>query len=143
MKSKYNRRNISICIVIGVLCVLLTFGITVQMRTVKSNISVSDPSYADNALRDEVLKSKERYDNAFSELEKVNKELEKYRSKVTENDSNEAEKEEKLKNDNAILGLNDVSGEGVIITLRDNFTPVLEGTLYILTGHLTLFAIFV
>ncbi len=120
MKIKYNKKNISISVVIGILCVLLTFGIVLQIRTVQNNVNISDPSYADNALRDEVLKSKEKYDNAFEELEKVNKELEKYRSKVTENDSTAAQKEEELKKDNAILGLNEVTGNGVVITMRDN-----------------------
>ena len=53
-------------------------------------------------------------------MEKVNKELESYRSKASENDGTVAEKEEQLKKDNAILGLNEVTGSGVVITLRDN-----------------------
>ena len=120
MKIKYNKKNLSISIVIGILCILLTSGIVVQIRTVQSNISISNPDYANNDLRDEVLKTKERYDNAFAQLEKVNKELEAYRSKATENDSSAAEKEEQLKKDNAVLGLNEVTGSGVTITLRDN-----------------------
>ena len=50
----------------------------------------------------------------------MNKELEKYRTKVTDNDSSASEKQEELKKDNAILGLNDVTGEGIIVTLDDN-----------------------
>ncbi len=120
MKIKGNKKTISISIVIGILCILLTFGITLQIRTVQNNISISNPNYADNNLRDEVLKTKEKYDNAFAQLEKVNKELESYRSKASENDGTVAEKEEQLKKDNAILGLNEVTGSGVVITLRDN-----------------------
>lgn len=120
MKIKYNKKNISTSIVIGILCVVLTFGMVVQIRTVKSNISISNPDYANNSLRDEVLKNKEKYDNAFIELSKINKELEKYRKKATNNDSTAKEKQERLKKDNAILGLNDVTGEGVIVTLNDN-----------------------
>ena len=66
MKIKYNKKNLSISIVIGILCILLTSGIVVQIRTVQNNISISNPDYANNDLRDEVLKSKERYDNAFA-----------------------------------------------------------------------------
>ena len=120
MKIKGNKKTISISIVIGILCILLTFGITLQIRTVQNNISISNPNYADNNLRDEVLKTKEKYDNAFAQLEKVNKELESYRSKASENDGTVAEKEEQLKKDNVILGLNEVTGSGVVITLRDN-----------------------
>ena len=89
-----NKKNLSISIVLGILCFVLTLGIVVQARTVQSNISISNPDYADNELRDEVLKSKERYDNAYAELEKVNKELEEYRTKATEDDDSAAQKEE-------------------------------------------------
>ncbi len=115
-----NKKNLSISIVLGVLCLILTFGIVIQVRTVQSNISISNPDYADNELRDEVLKSKERYDNAYAELERVNKELEDYRAKATEDDDSAAQKEELLNEDNAILGLSDVTGKGVTITLEDN-----------------------
>ena len=115
-----NKKNLSISIVLGVLCLILTLGIVIQVRTVQSNISISNPDYADNELRDEVLKSKERYDNAYAELERVNKELEDYRAKATEDDDSAAQKEELLNEDNAILGLSDVTGKGVTITLEDN-----------------------
>lgn len=115
-----NNKNLSISIVLGVLCLILTFGIVIQVRTVQSNINISNPDYADNELRDQVLKSKERYDNAYAELERVNKELEDYREKATEDDDSAAQKEELLKEDNAILGLSDVTGKGVTITLEDN-----------------------
>lgn len=115
-----NKKNLSISVVLGILCFVLTLGIVVQARTVQSNISISNPEYADNELRDEVLKNKEKYDNAFEELEKVNKELEEYRTKATADDDSAAQKEEQLKEDNAILGLSDVTGKGVTITLEDN-----------------------
>lgn len=123
-----NKKNLSISIVLGILCFVLTLGIVVQARTVQSNISISNPDYADNELRDEVLKSKERYDNAYAELEKVNKELEEYRTKATEDDDSAAQKEEQLKEDNAILGLTDVTGKGVTITLEDNKNASVSST---------------
>ena len=58
MKIKYNKKNLSISIVIGILCILLTSGIVVQIRTVQSNISISNQDYANNDLRDQVQKSK-------------------------------------------------------------------------------------
>ena len=123
-----NKKNLSISIVLGILCFVLTFGIVVQARTVQSNISISNPEYADNELRDEVLKSKERYDNAYAELEKVNKELEEYRTKATADDDSAAQKEEQLKEDNAILGLTDLTGKGVTITLEDNKNASVSST---------------
>ena len=109
-----------IAITLGIVCFALTLGICIQMKTVNSsNTSVSN-NYAENNLRSEVLKYKERYDNKYRELEKAEKELEKERQNSTQNNDNLASKEEKIKMGNKIIGLTEVTGPGVTITLTDS-----------------------
>ena len=67
-----------------------------------------------------MLKWKEKSDNASEELSKAEKELEKQRTKATQNDETSKSNEEEIKVSNAVLGLSDVTGEGVEITLQDN-----------------------
>lgn len=107
-------------IILGLVFCLLTIAIIVQVKSVKKLAVDSNVNFSDNELRDEVLKWKEKYDNAFEELTKKEEELEKQRKKATENDSSSKEAEEELKIGNAILGLTDISGEGVEIILKDN-----------------------
>jgi len=113
-----NKKGISISL--GVMCIILSFMIVVQINTVSKSISLIDPTFAENDLRNEVLKWKERYDNSYKSLEKAEKELEKERTKATQNTTNSETKEEELKIGNIILGLTDVNGKGVTITLKDN-----------------------
>lgn len=107
-------------IVLGLMCLLLALAIVIQIKTVRTSLQEIDPTFRENELRDEVLKWKEKYDNSFSSLEKAEKELEKQRTNAVKNDESSTQKEEELKTNNTYLGLTDVSGKGVIITLRDN-----------------------
>jgi len=113
-----NKKMVSI--VLGGMCFALTLGIFVQIRTVKSTNSTVSQNYEENNLRAEVLKYKERYDNKYKQLEEAEKELEKERESSTKNNEQLEKKEEQIKLANKIIGLTDVSGPGIIVTLRDS-----------------------
>lgn len=109
-----------IAITLGIMCLILTMTITVQIRTINSSNQVVSSTFTSNDLRDQVLKWKERYDEAYKQLQIAEKSLEEIRKNASENTEGSAEKEEKLKRNNILLGLTDVSGEGVIVTIKDN-----------------------
>lgn len=107
-------------VVLGLMCVALTAGIFIQIRTVEnSNYAVSQ-NYQENNLRSEVLKYKEKYDNRYNDLERVQQELENERKKSTQNDSELEKKEEQIKVANKIIGISEVNGPGVTIILTDS-----------------------
>ena len=101
------------------MCFILTLAICIQIRTVNTANSTASQTLTDNGLRDEVLKWKEKYDNAYEELKKSEKTLEEVRQKATKNDDSSSKKEEELKNNNTLLGLTNVKGAGIIIELQD------------------------
>ncbi len=74
----------------------------------------------ENGLRDQVLRWKERYDRVYAELDIAEKTLENERKTSTSTDSGSIEKQERLKELNTYLGLTDVTGSGVVITVKDN-----------------------
>ena len=108
-------------IVLGLMCFALTLGIFIQIKTVKgSNSIVGQTSYEEDELRSDVLKYKEKYDNVYRQLEEAEDQLEKERKNSTENDSELEQKEEQIKQGNKMIGLTEVTGPGVIITLNDS-----------------------
>lgn len=113
-----NKQKISI--VLGIVCLLLTLGIVVQMRTISSTITISDPTYVDDDLRDELLRLQERYEEKYKELETAELSLEKKRTEATTNDTTSNDKKNELQKGEAVLGTSEVSGKGIIITLNDN-----------------------
>ena len=107
-------------ITLGLMCLILTMCIAIQIRTIGSTNSTVSQTLTDDSLRDEVLMWKERYDNALEELENSEKELTQIREEATQDNSDYISKEEQIRENNMLLGLTDVTGSGIIITLRDN-----------------------
>ena len=109
-----------VCLILGIMCLILTYGICVQIKTVNSTNSPISTNNAENNLRNEVLKAKEKYDNKYQELEQAEKQLEEERKNATENNTELSNLEDQIKNKNKLLGLTEVTGQGVIITLTDS-----------------------
>ena len=112
-----NKKVISI--ILGIMCLALTMGIVIQIKTIKNTNSTIGQNQEANDLRDEILRYKERYDNRFQELEIAEKELEKERENATQNDAELKDAQEKITEGNKITGMTEVTGPGVIITLSD------------------------
>lgn len=109
-----------IAILLGGVCFVLTIAICVQIKTIgNANKNVSS-SFAEDKLRDEVLKWQENYNKKSEELKQAEKLLEGVRAKASENDGGAAQTQEQLNSANRLLGLTDLKGKGVIIVLDDN-----------------------
>ena len=113
-----NKKQITITI--GVMCLILTLAISIQIKTIKNTSSTISQTLTDDSLRDEVLMWKERYDDVYEQLSNSEKELTKIRETATQDNTEYTDKEEQIRKNNQILGLTDVTGSGVVITLRDN-----------------------
>lgn len=113
-----NKKMISA--VLGIMCVALTAGICIQIRTVENSDIGTSNNYEENNLRAEVLKYRERYERKYSDLEQAEKDLEEERKSSTNNNQELENKENEIKLGNKIIGLTDVTGAGVIVTLSDS-----------------------
>lgn len=114
-------KNNKVAIVLGVVCCILVISIFTQMKTVNNmENSVGTTLSANSELIDEVLSAQEEYDKLYSQLEKAEEELEQIRTIATAGNQEATDAEAELKGNNMLLGLTDVKGEGIIITLDDN-----------------------
>lgn len=112
-----------ICLTLGIMCAVLTYGICMQIKTVGGFGVIAGRTSNQSEIKEEILKTKERYDNLYKDLEHINKQLEKERTNATENNDELAKLEEEIKEMNKMLGLTDVSGKGVKIVLKDSSIP--------------------
>ena len=110
----------SIGIVLGVMCFALTVGICIQIKTVKNSSSVVSQNYEENNLRAEILKYKEKYDAIIKETEKIDVTLEEKIENATKNNSELEKSKNMIEEGNKMIGLSEVSGSGVIITVADS-----------------------
>ena len=113
-----NKKAISI--ILGIMCAVLTFGISIQIKTINGTGTTISTNAEENQLRDAVLKAKEKYDNLYEELEEIELKLEVERANLTQNNDELAELENTIKQGNKILGMSEVCGNGIVITVDDN-----------------------
>ena len=112
-----------VCLTLGIMCALLTYGICMQMKTVGGFGVVAGRTSNQSELKDEIIKTTERYNNLYRDLEYLNKQLEIERTNATQNNEELEKIEEEIKEINKLLGLTDVSGKGVKIVLQDSSVP--------------------
>ena len=112
-------KNDRIALILGIMCFILTVAISVQYRTVKNASKIAGTSI-NSELKTEVLKWKEKYEETYSELEKAENRLEKSREAATNNSNTSSDMQKRLKILNSLIGVVDVKGNGVVITIADN-----------------------
>lgn len=108
--------GLTLCIV----CLFLTMGICVQIRTVESTNTIVLQNRAENNLRDEVLKWKEKYERAYETLEEKQDTLDAFREATASKDANSSVINSELALNNNLLGVTNLKGPGLIITLKDD-----------------------
>ena len=117
-------------IILGLMCLILTIGICVQIRTVNISGTTTSSNKELNELKTQVLKMKEKYDEIYEKIDVSQQELEKTRKNATSSDKELKSIEEKINKYNILLGSTDVKGQGVRITLTDAVTNSLLKAIY-------------
>ena len=106
-----NKKVVSVTL--GVMCLILTIAIVVQYKTIQNANHIINISGANSELKAEVLNWKEKYDDAYSDLEKAEKKLETQRQQATQRGDKSSESEKELKIANSIIGT-------IVVTVADN-----------------------
>lgn len=111
-------------VILGIMCLLLTIGICLQIKTVNNNGTTTSSNQKINDLKTQVLRMKEKYEASYEKLEKVQEELEVTRNSVASTDEKLKSLEEEIKKYNVLLGTTEVTGPGVTITLKESNTNI-------------------
>lgn len=109
-------------LLIGTLCFLIAASICVQYRSVKefsANGKVVTQSMTENKLRDNVLKAQETTRELTEDIQKAQAELENLRKNSSAKSAEAQSLETELTTLNKSLGYTDVTGQGIVITLKD------------------------
>ena len=110
-------------ILIGIMCFIIAASICVQYRSASSYTTVGEASVqsmAENKLRDQVLKEQENYNKLLVQAELAQKQLEDLRKDAASNSEDAKKLETELTELNRLLGYTDITGKGLIITLKDS-----------------------
>lgn len=117
------KKNMQILIVFTIISIVLTYGLCIQMKTVNNNGTTVNLTAQQSELKSEILKISEKYTKLSEELDELEEELKVERENSTQNNSDLAILEENIKDKSLALGLTEVTGIGIKITLNDGKTP--------------------
>lgn len=100
---------------------LLVMAICVQTNTIDAATKSVGTTLKDNSdLKDELLKRQGQYESLYKELESKQENLEKVRLSAATKNERDTKNETEIKNNQILLGLTDVSGQGFVIELDEN-----------------------
>lgn len=111
--------EITITITIGLMCLILTAVIFVQMKTINQTDITSLENMREDELRTEISNFKQKIIEVEQQLNETNEKIKEYELVI--NTDKEASKilAEELEKQNNILGKNEVKGNGIVVTLTD------------------------
>ena len=110
-----------IAITLGSVCFILVIAIFIQIKTVANITNEEGISLNDNSeLRDEVLKWRQAYKDAYKQLEGAEERLENARTQASAASEIDNSVKDQIKKNSQLLGLTEVKGSGIIIKLDDN-----------------------
>ncbi len=108
-----------IAISLGLLTMFFTAGMIIQIKTIRAANLDETIQLTDRNLKKYVLQWNEKCQESTRKLKDTDKQLEDLKKQVADLHSNEA-LQEKIDKYETILGMTDVKGQGLIVTLSDN-----------------------
>lgn len=106
-------------ITIGVICFLLCFMMTLQIRTIKKSDSEILRLKNENELRDEINQWKDLYNNANEKITELNAKITEYQNASSQRSETVALLKKELDDVNILAGLTAVKGPGITVKLDD------------------------
>ena len=108
-----------VILVLAIALFLISFLISWQVKTIKNSDSSVLQLQREDALRDEVLKWKENYQDVKTRLDSTESKLNEYMENISNVDKTIELLQHELAELNIISGLTDVTGKGIILTVKD------------------------
>lgn len=126
MKKGIKKGKITMTITIGIACFALVTVMMMQFKIVNETDITSIENMQEAELKTELANWKSKYDDINAKYEDTKSKIEEYKN--DEQSSNESSKllDDELNQNNKILGLTDVQGEGIVLTLQSgkDLTPI-------------------
>lgn len=111
--------NIVNSLVLGIISMFLVIGMSVQLKTINQTDITSLESMQEEEIRNEILDLKEKNEEIGNKIKENQDKIDEYNQTINDNEKASQLLEQELSDYENRIGLTDVSGEGVIITLTD------------------------
>lgn len=114
------RDKIIVSITVLFMCIILTCVIFMQFRTARQTNLTDIKNMNEDELKSEILLWQNRYSEIDQKLKSRNQTINEYESILQNNDETAKVIDKELHELEKLIGITDVEGNGVVITLEDN-----------------------
>lgn len=114
--------NIVSSLVLGIISMFLVIAMSIQLKTIDQTDITSLESMQEEELRNEILDLKEKNQDLKDKIEENEDKIDEYNQTINNNEKTAELLAQELSDYETQIGLTDVTGEGVIITLTDSDT---------------------
>ena len=119
MKLKFDKNKTVLGITIGIITLSLVSTILIQVKSVDEYKKSDIESLREDEVKTQISMYKTKYDEAEEQYQNNQNKIAYYKNTQNENQKSSKLIDEELKQSESLLGLTDMKGEGVIITLRN------------------------
>lgn len=114
-----NKNKVVISIVFGVISIFLVAIMSIQLKTIDQTDITTLESMQEEELRNEILQLKEKNGEIENKIDENEEKIKEYEETLNNNQKASELLDNELKEYEELIGLTDVSGEGIILTLTD------------------------
>ena len=116
-----DNKKLILSIIIGIMCFIIVYLMCIQFKTI-NNIDVDEiENMREDELRTALAEWKSEYQETTEEINATKDKIQEYKDKIASDEETGELLEADLKNAEMLMGLTDVEGPGVIITITDNY----------------------
>ena len=133
-----NKERFIVATTVSMICIIFTFVLTVQMRTINQTDITSIENMREDELKEQAEIWKTKYEETQSKIDEDNKKISEYKEKIENNQEASELLINELSQMRTLIGKTDVKGEGIVVTLTDSDEQVLSEDLLKLVNELKL-----
>lgn len=121
-----NKNKITISVILGLVCIILTTVMFAQFKSVEETNITGIESAREEELKTMLSNWKTKYEEIEEKLIETQSKTEEYKKKVESKEQSSELLEEELEQTNLLVGKTNVVGQGIIVTLKDNYEVKIE-----------------
>ena len=118
-KKPINKATLVLSIVAGIITLLLVASIFLQFRTVNESRELDIENMRDDELRTQIASYKSKYEETMEQYTANQNTINEYETAINENKETTELLDQEIEQSKTLLGLTNVKGSGVIVTLTD------------------------
>ena len=118
-KKPINRATLVLSIVSGIIALVLVASMFIQFRTVDESKELDIEGMRDDELRTQIASYKSKYEETMAQYNANQNTINEYETAINENKETTELLNSEIDQAKTLLGLTDVEGSGVVVTLTD------------------------